>query len=212
MFISILLLQVHRVTLLYYLLASVPALWCRCMTCAYLNCYVSHVFYSYSYMPIPVIYYSYHLLWLPVVVYYGYLQSTLATYSKTMAVCSVLWLPIVYYGSLQSAMATCSLLRLLAVCYGYLQSTMAIPSLPSVLSSLLYAATLLCQPSLYYNNLCAAQSALPAQLTYAIAFSTYTQLYTLSGLYMTMPTYSCYVSFVFNLAIPSLLSLPYHMS
>ena len=86
----------------YFILASVPALSCRCMTYAYLNFYVSYVFYSYSYMP----------------------------------TCSLLWLPAVYFG--------------------YLYSTMAIPlSLPSVLSSLLYTATLLHLPSLYYNCLCA---------------------------------------------------------
>ena len=49
-----------------YILASVPALLCRCMTYAYLNCYVSYVFYRYSYMP------TYSLLCLPVV-YYVYL-------------------------------------------------------------------------------------------------------------------------------------------
>ena len=64
------------------------------MTYAYLNYYVSYVFYSYSYMP------TSNLLWLPVVyhaylhvVYYGYLWSIVATRS-------LLWLPVVYYGYL----------------------------------------------------------------------------------------------------------------
>ena len=91
-----------------------------------------------------------YLLWLPVV-YYGYMQSVLFT-------CSQQWLPVVYYkrlpvvylGYLQSTMATCSLLWLPVVYYDYAYS------LPSVLPSLLYAATPLCQPSLHYNNLCAA--------------------------------------------------------
>ena len=61
------------------------------------------------------------LLWLPVV-YYGYLWSTVAT-------CSLLWLPAVYYGYLQSTVATCSLLWLLVVYNGYLQSTMTTCSL-----------------------------------------------------------------------------------
>ena len=39
------------------------------------------------------------------------------------------------------------------------------------------------------------------KLTYAIVCSTYTWLYTLSGLYMTIPTYGCYVSLVFDVAI-----------
>ena len=50
----------------YIKLASVPALSCRCMTYAYLNSYVSYVFYSYSYMP------ASNLLWLPAV-YHAYL-------------------------------------------------------------------------------------------------------------------------------------------
>ena len=59
--------EVPRTTLCKYKeLTSVPALSCRCMTYAYLNCYVSYVFYRYSYMPI------YGLLCLPVV-YYVYL-------------------------------------------------------------------------------------------------------------------------------------------
>ena len=93
-----------------------------------------------------------------------------------MATCSLLWLPAVYYGYLQSSMAIYSLLRLPGVYYGYLQSSMAICSLlwlppvvyydytyslPSELPSLLYATTVLCQPSLNYNNLCDAKCVLP---------------------------------------------------
>ena len=58
-----------------------------------------------------------------------------------MATYSLLWLPVVYYG-------------LPVVYYGYTYS------LPSVLSSLLQTATLLYQPSLHYNRLCADLSAL----------------------------------------------------
>ena len=68
-------------------------------------------------------------------VLYGYLQSSLAT-------CSVLWIPVVYYGYLQSTylgylqstMVTCSLLRLPVVYCGYTHSLL------SVLPRLLYAA------------------------------------------------------------------------
>ena len=69
-----------QLSLSYKVLASVPALSCRCMTYAYLNCYVSYVFYSYSYMP---------------------------TLQSTMATCSLLWLPIVYYGYLQVVIVDC---------------------------------------------------------------------------------------------------------
>ena len=58
--------QTDGFSALYSRLASVPALPCWCMTYAYLNCYVSYVFYSYSYMP------TCSLLWLPVI-YYDYL-------------------------------------------------------------------------------------------------------------------------------------------
>ena len=83
----------------YNTLASVPALSCWCMTYAYLNCYVSLVFYRYSYMT------TYSLLW--------YLKSTMAT-------CSLPWLPSVYYDYLQSTMDTCSLIWLPVVYYCYL--------------------------------------------------------------------------------------------
>ena len=56
-----------------------------------------------------------------------------------MTTYSLLWLPVVYYG------------------YTY--------SLPSVLPSLLYTATLLCLPGLHYNCLCVAWSALPMLLS-----------------------------------------------
>ena len=116
-------------TALIILLASVPALLCRCMTYAYLNCYIS---YSYNYTCLPVIYYGYlqttmptcSLLWLPVV-YCGYLHSTMhmATCSllcRATCSCSVLCLLVVYYDYLQSTMTTCSLLWLPVVYYGYL--------------------------------------------------------------------------------------------
>ena len=61
------------------------------------------------------------ILWLPVV-YYGYLYSIMAT-------CSLLQLPVVYYGYLQSTMATYTLLWLPVVYCGYLESIMAICSL-----------------------------------------------------------------------------------
>ena len=46
--------------------------------------------------------------------------------------------------------------------YANLQSTMATYSLPSVLPSLLYTATVVCLPSLYYNSLYVAWSVLPS--------------------------------------------------
>ena len=67
-----------------------------------------------------------------------------------MATCSLLWQPKVYYGYLQSTVATCSLLCVPVIYYDYSYS------LRSVLSSLLYTATLLCLRSLHYNSFCAA--------------------------------------------------------
>ena len=137
-------------------------------------------------------------------IYYGQLQSTTVTCTLpwllvvccdylqfTKATCSLLWLAVVYYGYLQSTMATYSLLCLPAV---YYYSHVQLPvvyygytySFPSALPSLLNTVTLLCLPSLHYNSLCAAQCALPTQLTCAIVCSAYPQLYTLSALYMTI--------------------------
>ena len=125
------------------------------------------------------------LLLLPTV-YYCYLQSTIATYS-------LLWLPAVY---------SCSLLLLPTVYYSYLQSTlatcmqstMAIPvvyygytySLPSVLSS--HTATLLCQPIVFIITgsvlLCLYYLVnLPMLLS---AVLTITSIIMLSGLRMTI--------------------------
>ena len=75
--------------------------------------------------------------------YYGYLQSTTSTLKPTMYTCTLLWLRAI-------TMATCSLLCVPVVYYDYSYS------LPSVLPSLLYTATLLCLPSLHYNSFCAA--------------------------------------------------------
>ena len=90
---------------------------------------------------LPVVYYMAicSLLWLPIV-YNDYL--------------SLLWIPvvcydIVYFGYLKPTMATWRLLWLLVVYYGCTYS------LPSVLPSLLYL------PGLHYNCLCVAWSALP---------------------------------------------------
>ena len=60
-----------------------------------------------------------NLLWLPVL-YYGYLYYIVYYGYTTLATCSLLWLPAVYYGYLQSIMSTCSLLWLPVVYHGYL--------------------------------------------------------------------------------------------
>ena len=61
--------MVHTCHTHFYIeLASIPAQSCRCMTYAYLNCYVSYVFYNYNYI--------HAYLWLAIA-YYGYLQSTM---------------------------------------------------------------------------------------------------------------------------------------
>ena len=90
------------------------------------------------------------VLWLPVV-YYGYLYSTWAT-------CTLLWLPVLYFGYLYSTTAICNLLWLPAVYYSYLPVLYYgyTYNVPSVVPSLLYTATLLCLLGLHYDSLCGA--------------------------------------------------------
>ena len=96
---------------------------------------------------------------------------------------SLLWLPVVYFGY------TCS--QTMAVC------------------SVLYVATLLFQPVfiITISVLLSLHYILSLPICYCL-LSLCIAVY----LYMTMPAYGCYVSLVFDLAIPSFLSLPSHMS
>ena len=180
-----------------------------------LRAYLQSTMATCSLLQLPVVNYGYlwstmvtcTLLWLPVV-YFSYLQSTIST-------CSLIWLPVVYhgylqsyYGYLQSTIATCSLLwatcNLLYTCsYSTMhcknRSMIFMPNyhwnytkfnygmIPVVIQYEYHTSDFsVCLPSLHYTNLCAAQSALPTQLAYAIVCSVYPKLYTLSGLYMTI--------------------------
>ena len=113
------------------------------------------------------------LLWLPAV-YYGYLAVVYCGYlQSTMATCRLLWLPVDYF------MAICSLQWLPVVYYGYTYS------FPSVLSNLLYTITLLC---LYLVFIITASVLLSLQ--YLVSLLCYCLL--------CLPIYSCIPCLVYT--------------